>query len=176
MYYVGRSNLFATACIQYLATPFTCLHALIVSTAFLWSAWLQEFLLSWRRIYSATHQITILNVHFSLCEQVTFIHSCSGTGALAIFLQKTFGLDITTSDYDDAEIEQNIAHNCRVNGMSTVLPHIRRMSPSSYKSWYRTKMWYFSKKKKNRRKNENKIQVLFLEVVQIMNFFIHIKL
>ncbi|KAL3830536.1 hypothetical protein ACJIZ3_019338 [Penstemon smallii] len=39
----------------------------------------------------------------------------SGTGALAIFLQKTFKLDITTSDYDDAEIEENIAHNCCIN-------------------------------------------------------------
>ncbi|XP_021906331.1 EEF1A lysine methyltransferase 3 isoform X2 [Carica papaya] len=36
----------------------------------------------------------------------------SGTGALAIFLRKSFDLDITTSDYDDQEIEENIAHNC----------------------------------------------------------------
>ncbi|KAI5013532.1 hypothetical protein ZWY2020_036009 [Hordeum vulgare] len=48
----------------------------------------------------------------------------SGTGALAIFLQKTFGVDITTSDYDDKDIEENIAHNCRVNNLD-VLPHIR---------------------------------------------------
>ncbi|KAI3447779.1 hypothetical protein Pfo_004444 [Paulownia fortunei] len=49
----------------------------------------------------------------------------SGTGALAIFLQKSFQLDIATSDYDDAEIEENIAHNCRINGVTPVLPHIR---------------------------------------------------
>ncbi|KAH6798225.1 S-adenosyl-L-methionine-dependent methyltransferases superfamily protein [Perilla frutescens var. hirtella] len=49
----------------------------------------------------------------------------SGTGALAIFLRKSFQLDITTSDYDDAEIEENIAYNCRVNGVTPVLPHIR---------------------------------------------------
>ncbi|KAF7075925.1 hypothetical protein CFC21_080656 [Triticum aestivum] len=48
----------------------------------------------------------------------------SGTGALAIFLRKTFGVDITTSDYDDKDIEENIAHNCRVNKLD-VLPHIR---------------------------------------------------
>uniref|UniRef100_A0ACD6A9Y5 Uncharacterized protein n=1 Tax=Avena sativa TaxID=4498 RepID=A0ACD6A9Y5_AVESA len=48
----------------------------------------------------------------------------SGTGALAIFLRKTFGVDITTSDYDDKDIEENIAHNCRVNNLD-VLPHIR---------------------------------------------------
>ncbi|KAL8509149.1 hypothetical protein ACS0TY_016370 [Phlomoides rotata] len=49
----------------------------------------------------------------------------SGTGALAIFLRKSFQLDITTSDYDDAEIEENIAHNCQINGVTPVLPHIR---------------------------------------------------
>ncbi|KAJ4842350.1 hypothetical protein Tsubulata_036755 [Turnera subulata] len=49
----------------------------------------------------------------------------SGTGALAIFLNKAFDVDITTSDYDDQEIEQNIAHNCMVNGVKPALPHIR---------------------------------------------------
>ncbi|PKI34515.1 hypothetical protein CRG98_045052 [Punica granatum] len=49
----------------------------------------------------------------------------SGTGALAIFLRKSFNLDITTSDYDDSEIEENIAYNCRVNGISPALPHIK---------------------------------------------------
>lgn len=48
----------------------------------------------------------------------------SGTGALAIFLQKSFGIDITTSDFDDEEVEENIAHNCRINELP-VLPHIR---------------------------------------------------
>jgi len=49
----------------------------------------------------------------------------SGTGALAIFLRKSFGVDITTSDYDDKDIEENIAYNCRANKLD-VLPHIRR--------------------------------------------------
>ncbi|OMO97562.1 Nicotinamide N-methyltransferase-like protein [Corchorus olitorius] len=49
----------------------------------------------------------------------------SGTGALAIFLRKSFDLDITTSDYDDQEIEENIAQNCQANGITPVLPHIR---------------------------------------------------
>ncbi|EOY07214.1 S-adenosyl-L-methionine-dependent methyltransferases superfamily protein isoform 2, partial [Theobroma cacao] len=49
----------------------------------------------------------------------------SGTGALAIFLRKSFNLDITTSDYDDQEIEENIAHNCQANGITPVLPHIK---------------------------------------------------
>lgn len=55
----------------------------------------------------------------------------SGTGALAIFLRRLFNLDITTSDYNDQEIEDNIAHNCRVNGITPVLPHIKRMSSFS---------------------------------------------
>lgn len=49
----------------------------------------------------------------------------SATGALAIFLRKSFGVNITTSDYDDKEIEENIAYNCRANDLD-VLPHIRR--------------------------------------------------
>lgn len=48
----------------------------------------------------------------------------SGTGALAIFLRKSFGVDITTSDFDDKEVEENIAYNCIANKLD-VLPHIR---------------------------------------------------
>lgn len=58
------------------------------------------------------------------CVRFWFI--CSATGALAIFLRKSFKLEITTSDYDDVEIEENIAYNCRVNGVTPVVPHIRR--------------------------------------------------
>jgi hypothetical protein len=49
----------------------------------------------------------------------------SGTGALAIFLRKSYNLDITTSDYDDQEIMENIAHNCSANDLP-VIPHIKR--------------------------------------------------
>ncbi|XP_008449910.2 protein N-terminal and lysine N-methyltransferase EFM7 isoform X1 [Cucumis melo] len=49
----------------------------------------------------------------------------SGTGSLAIFLRKSFDLDITTSDYDDQEIEENITYNCRVNGITPALPHVK---------------------------------------------------
>ncbi|ESQ40066.1 hypothetical protein EUTSA_v10014504mg [Eutrema salsugineum] len=49
----------------------------------------------------------------------------SGTGALAIFLAKEFSLDITTSDYADQEIEDNIAHNCIANKLIPSLPHIK---------------------------------------------------
>ena len=71
--------------------------------------------------------VLILNINFN----------GSGTGALAIYLQKLFCLDITTSDYDDQEIEENIAHNCRANGITPILPHVKRESllcPLSYVS------------------------------------------
>ncbi|KAH9623425.1 hypothetical protein KSS87_007171 [Heliosperma pusillum] len=59
-------------------------------------------------------------------DRTLFLCICySGTGALAIFLNKLLQLDITTSDYDDQEIEDNIAYNCRVNGVVPVLPHVK---------------------------------------------------
>ncbi|KAL6894382.1 hypothetical protein ACP4OV_008480 [Aristida adscensionis] len=60
----------------------------------------------------------------SILDGQRIIELGSGTGALAIFLRKSFGVDITTSDYDDKEIEDNIAHNCGANNLD-VLPHIR---------------------------------------------------
>ncbi|KAL2902121.1 Protein N-terminal and lysine N-methyltransferase EFM7 [Bienertia sinuspersici] len=48
-----------------------------------------------------------------------------GTGALAIFLKKLLQIDITTSDYDDQEIEDNIAYNCKINGVIPALPHVK---------------------------------------------------
>lgn len=62
--------------------------------------------------------------HRSCIEGRRAIELGSGTGALAIFLQKSYNLDITTSDYDDQEIEKNIAHNCRENEIP-VIPHIK---------------------------------------------------
>lgn len=66
-----------------------------------------------------------LNQHRSWIEGRRCIELGSGTGALAIFLRKSFNLDITTSDYDDQEIEDNIAHNCNANGITPALPHIK---------------------------------------------------
>ncbi|KAL9230705.1 hypothetical protein vseg_006021 [Gypsophila vaccaria] len=63
--------------------------------------------------------------HWSCIEGRRVIELGSGTGALAIFLKKQFQLDITTSDYDDQEIEDNIAYNCRANGVLPVLPHVK---------------------------------------------------
>ncbi|CAH8338239.1 unnamed protein product [Eruca vesicaria subsp. sativa] len=63
----------------------------------------------------------------------------SGTGALAIFLKKEFNLDITTSDYDDHEIQDNISHNCISNNITPSLPHIKHTwgdeFPTSVPDW-----------------------------------------
>ncbi|GLT92695.1 hypothetical protein SLE2022_105210 [Rubroshorea leprosula] len=66
-----------------------------------------------------------LTQHRSWIEGRRCIELGSGTGALAIFLRRSFNLDITTSDYDDQEIEDNIAHNCLANGITPALPHIK---------------------------------------------------
>ncbi|PIN08026.1 putative N2,N2-dimethylguanosine tRNA methyltransferase [Handroanthus impetiginosus] len=63
--------------------------------------------------------------HRTLIAGRRVIELGSGTGALAIFLRKSLQLDITTSDYDDVEIEENIAYNCRINEVNPILPHIR---------------------------------------------------
>lgn len=69
------------------------------------------------------------SLSFDFCGlKLSFFFSflVSGTGALAIFLKKEFNLDITTSDYDDQEIQDNIAHNCTANNITPSLPHIKR--------------------------------------------------
>ncbi|OEL15278.1 hypothetical protein BAE44_0023702 [Dichanthelium oligosanthes] len=67
---------------------------------------------------------TWLVKNLSILDGQRVLELGSGTGALAIFLRKSFGVDIMTSDYDDKEIEENIAYNCRANSLD-VLPHIR---------------------------------------------------
>ena len=70
-------------------------------------------------------------------QHLMYMHvalNCSGTGALAIFLKKMFAVDITTSDFDDMDIENNIAHNCAANGLQ-ILPHIRRMHFNCFDSY-----------------------------------------
>ncbi|KAF4401468.1 hypothetical protein G4B88_001662 [Cannabis sativa] len=62
--------------------------------------------------------------HRSWIEGRRCLELGSGTGALAIFLRKLLHLEITTSDYADQEIEDNIAHNCKENGIIPALPHI----------------------------------------------------
>lgn len=63
--------------------------------------------------------------HREWIERRRCIELGSGTGALAIFLRKALNLDITTSDYNDQEIEDNIAYNCTANGITPALRHIK---------------------------------------------------
>nr|KAJ0203444.1 hypothetical protein LSAT_V11C500283120 [Lactuca sativa] len=57
------------------------------------------------------HFFSFMSHHLLVYEKVVIINR--------------FLVDITTSDYDDEEIEENIAHNCRINGVIPVLPHIK---------------------------------------------------
>ncbi|XP_062095226.1 uncharacterized protein LOC133801095 isoform X2 [Humulus lupulus] len=70
--------------------------------------------------------------HRSWIEGRRCLELGSGTGALAIFLRKLFHLEITTSDYADQEIEDNIAHNCRENGITPALPHVKHTWGDSF--------------------------------------------
>jgi predicted nicotinamide N-methyase len=47
----------------------------------------------------------------------------AATGALAIFCVRACGLDVTTSDVDDGEVEQQVADNFRLNGLQPP-PHL----------------------------------------------------
>ncbi|KAG0499080.1 hypothetical protein HPP92_003771 [Vanilla planifolia] len=67
-----------------------------------------------------------LSQNKSLVEGQRILELGSGTGALAIFIHKSFGVDITTSDVDDKEVEENIAYNCKANEVN-VLPHMRHV-------------------------------------------------
>ncbi|GAB4851751.1 hypothetical protein Ancab_031153 [Ancistrocladus abbreviatus] len=77
--------------------------------------------------------------HKSWIQGRRVIELGSGTGALAIYMRKSLQLDVTTSDYDDREIEDNIAYNCRINGVVPALPHIKHswgdVFPESNPDW-----------------------------------------
>ena len=47
----------------------------------------------------------------------------AATGALAIFCVRACGLDVTTSDVDDGEVEEQVAGNFRLNGLQPP-PHL----------------------------------------------------
>ncbi|KAF1877381.1 hypothetical protein Lal_00016083 [Lupinus albus] len=92
-----------------------------------------------RRAIELGRQLSSLHIlDFFFLPHVAFLSNFSGTGALAIFLLKTYNLDITTSDYEDQEIEDNIAHNCRANEIP-VIPHIKHTwgdkFPNSVPDW-----------------------------------------
>lgn len=62
--------------------------------------------------------------HDSLLKGRQIIELGSGTGALAIYLKKMYAMDITTSDFDDEVVEENILHNCKANDV-VPMQHIR---------------------------------------------------
>lgn len=99
-------------------------------------AWLYISFL-WLALHCIHVKVYTMSVALHLSDN--WFHFCfanvasnfSGTGALAIFLRKSYNLDITTSDYDDNEIEKNIAHNCQANEIP-IIPHIKRETSLSW--------------------------------------------
>lgn len=71
--------------------------------------------------------------HPSLLSERRILELGSGTGALTIFLRKMYDVDITTSDYDDEDIEKNIRYNHVANGIAAS-PHIRHTWGDSFPS------------------------------------------
>jgi len=53
-----------------------------------------------------------------------FLELGSATGVLAISMRKNGFTSITTSDYDDLQIQENIDHNCLLNGIEPKLHFI----------------------------------------------------
>ncbi|KAF7142907.1 hypothetical protein RHSIM_Rhsim05G0214800 [Rhododendron simsii] len=57
----------------------------------------------------------------------------------SFFLCHGYKLDVLFVYYDDQEIAENIAHNCRANGISPVLPHVKHSwgdaFPSAVPNW-----------------------------------------
>lgn len=72
-----------------------------------------------------------LSQNRSLLEGHNILELGSGTGALAIFIRKCLGVDVTTSDFDDKEVEENIAYNCKANEVK-LLPHVRHTWGDSF--------------------------------------------
>lgn len=103
----------------------------IVLLLFYFLKWLRNFDLT--VLYDYCLGFWLLMCCFSSL-QTAILWSYSGTGALTIFLRKTYDLDITTSDYDDEDIERNIHCNHRANDVS-VSPHIRRKSHVAHLPW-----------------------------------------
>lgn len=63
----------------------------------------------------------------SLLQGQNILELGSETGALALFLRKSFGgrhHNVRLQIYDDMEVEENIAYNCEINKLP-VLSHIR---------------------------------------------------
>ncbi|KAG5550538.1 hypothetical protein RHGRI_015484 [Rhododendron griersonianum] len=143
--YVERSHQFPGMVSELLIREFSFheLNAnLLWPGTFSFAEWLvqQRSWVEGRRTIELGRHVHFRYLHALIVFVMFFLlFGASGTGALAIFLRKSFQLDITTSDYDDQEIAENIAHNCRANGISPVLPHLKHSwgdaFPSAEPDW-----------------------------------------
>jgi|LakMenEpi03Aug12_release.lakeMendotaPanAssembly.Ray.scaffolds.fasta_scaffold551618_1 predicted nicotinamide N-methyase len=71
------------------------------------------------------HFVTWISENLHLFQNKRILELGSGTGALAIYLKLHLNLDITTSDYDDPDIPDNISFNCSLNNIPSIpfMPH-----------------------------------------------------
>lgn len=79
----------------------------------------------WAAFFISVTWLLCRHLEMFLAYKLQMLWFFSGTGALTIFLRKMYDLDITTSDYDDEDIEKNIHHNHVANDVP-FSPHIRR--------------------------------------------------
>ena len=76
------------------------------------------------QVWPAAQQFAAwISAHWDLFQGKKVLELGSGCGALGIWLAKK-GLTVTTSDYTDTCIEENIQQNCMLNGLQP-LPHIQ---------------------------------------------------
>lgn len=71
------------------------------------------------------HFVKWISENLHLFENKRILELGAGTGALAIYLSLYLNLTITTSDYDDSDIPENISYNCSLNNIPSLsfIPH-----------------------------------------------------
>ena len=83
------------------------------------------------QVWPAAQQFAAwIAAHWDLFQGKTVLELGAGCGALGIWLAKK-GLLVTTSDYPDPMIEENIRTNCELNDLLP-LPHIQHIWGSAF--------------------------------------------
>jgi len=78
------------------------------------------------QVWPAAQQFAAwISAHWDLFQGKRVLELGSGCGALGIWLARK-GLTVTTSDYTDRCIEENIRQNCALNGLQP-LPHVQHI-------------------------------------------------
>lgn len=82
------------------------------------SQFLQFNVTSWSCLWKDCYNKLFSGIYLTLNLDIISFKWCQGNMYIGHFFKKKLcQVDITTSDNDDHEIEENIAHNCRINGV-----------------------------------------------------------